>query len=67
VHRRGQGPHRPQNINTPLFVKSVPCTDPTRTYRVTAHVPQEGLCGMDTSRVYYARDAVVLCTVQDQV
>jgi hypothetical protein len=54
-------------ISNPLFVTSVPCTDPNRAYRVVAHVPEEGLCGVETSRVYYARDVVVLCTVQDHV
>jgi hypothetical protein len=53
-------------ISNPLYVTSVPCTDPSRDYRVVAHVPEEGLCGSETSRVYYARDMVVLCAVQDQ-
>lgn len=53
-------------ISNPLFVTSVPCTDPDRSYRVVAHVLEEGQCGSETSRVYFARDAVVLCAVQDQ-
>lgn len=51
-------------ISDPRYVTSVPCTDPNRGYRVVAHVPEEGQCGSETSRVYFTRDMVVLCTVQ---
>jgi len=47
------------------YVSSVPCTDPARNYRVIAQVPQESLCGSETSRVFITRDLVTLCTVQD--
>ena len=48
-----------------INVAPVPCTDPNRNYRVTQHVPNEPMCGPDTNRVFFTRDNVVLCAVQD--
>jgi hypothetical protein len=54
-------------IDVLRYVGVVPCSDPKRDYRVVSQVPQESLCGPDTNRVYYTRDVVVLCTVDDHV
>ena len=54
------------NSSNLTYQASVPCTDPARDYRVVQHVPEEGKCGPETNNVYYARDVVVLCVVQDR-
>ena len=53
------------DVDNLIYLTSVPCTDPGRDYRVVQHVPEEGKCGSETNNVYYARDVVVLCVVQD--
>jgi hypothetical protein len=48
-----------------INIAPVTCDNPVRNYRVVAHVPNEPLCGPDTSRAFVTRDLVVLCTVVD--
>jgi hypothetical protein len=48
-----------------INVASVPCTDPSRNYRVTQHVLNEAMCGSDTDRMFYTRDSTILCVVHD--
>jgi hypothetical protein len=48
-----------------INVAAVPCTDPSRDYRVTAQVRHQVQCPPDTQNTYITRDVVVLCVVQD--
>ena len=48
-----------------INVAAVPCTDPTRTYRVAEQVRHQVQCGPATNQTYITRDLVVLCVVQD--
>ena len=49
-----------------INIAAVPCTDPSRTYRVTEQVRHQVQCAPDTSYTYVTRDLVVLCVVRDQ-
>ena len=43
----------------------MPCTDPSRDYRVVAQTLHEDWCGPETQMVFNTRDMLVLCVVQD--
>lgn len=48
-------------------LRSVPCTDPARNYRVVAQVAYPPQCGSEAQNVYFTKDVRVLCVVQDYV
>jgi len=48
-----------------IYDTAVPCTDPSRAYRVVAQTLHEEWCGPETQMVFNTRDMLVLCVVQD--
>ncbi|WP_319453807.1 MULTISPECIES: hypothetical protein [unclassified Mycobacterium] len=50
-----------------IYDTPVPCTDPSRDYRVVAQTLHEEWCGPETQNVFNTRDMLVLCVVQDWV
>jgi hypothetical protein len=55
------------DLDSLIYDTSVPCTDPSRDYRVVAQTLHEQWCGPETQMVFNTRDMLVLCVVQDWV